>query len=63
MFMDVSYVPEGLKAKELKELLRKAYLDFYMRPSVLFRLLIRLSSPEQLKLIGKKIINYFSFRE
>jgi radical SAM superfamily enzyme YgiQ (UPF0313 family) len=63
MFMDVSYVPEGLTGKELKELLRKAYLDFYMRPSVLFRLLMRLSSPEQLKLISKKMINYFSFKK
>lgn len=62
MFMDVSYVPEGLSAKELKELLKKAYLDFYLRPGVILRLLGRLSSPEQLKLIGKKMINYFSFK-
>jgi radical SAM superfamily enzyme YgiQ (UPF0313 family) len=63
MFMDVSYVPEGLSAKELKELLRKAYLDFYLRPTVILSLLRRLSSPEQLKLIARKTINYFSFRK
>ena len=63
MFMDVSYVPEGLTAKELKLLLRKAYLDFYLRPGVLFKLLRRLGSTEQLRLIGNKMFNYFSFRK
>ena len=62
MFMDVSYVPEGLTAQELKELLRKAYLDFYLRPAVIMRLISRLNSTHQLKLIGKKMRNYFSFR-
>jgi anaerobic magnesium-protoporphyrin IX monomethyl ester cyclase len=62
MFMDVSYVPEGFTANELKKLLRKAYLDFYLRPSVILSLLKRLSSPEQLKLIAKKMVNYFSFK-
>ncbi len=63
MFMDVSYVPDGLTAKELKNLLRKAYLCFYLRPSVMAKLLIRLSTPHQFLLIAKKMINYFSFKK
>ena len=60
MFMDVSYVPDGLTSQELKSLLRKAYLGFYLRPRVIASLLIRLGSPRQVKLILKKMINYFS---
>jgi len=59
MFMDVSYVPEGLTSQDLKSLLRKAYIDFYLRPSVVVRLLIRLGSLHQLQLIFKKMFNYF----
>jgi len=59
MFMDVSYVPEGMTPQELKELLRKAYLKFYLRPQVIARLLMRLGSTRQLQLILKKMINYF----
>ena len=59
MFMDVSYVPEGLTPQELKDLLRKAYLKFYLRPHVIARLLMRLGSIRQLRLILKKMINYF----
>jgi radical SAM superfamily enzyme YgiQ (UPF0313 family) len=60
MFMDVSYVPDSLTPQELKSLLRKAYLRFYLRPHVIFSLLMRLGSPRQLRLILKKMINYFS---
>ena len=60
MFMDVSYVPDGLTPQELKMLLRKAYLHFYLRPHVIVKLLMRLGSPRQLRLIMKKMINYFS---
>lgn len=63
MFMDVSYVPDGLTAEEMKKLLRKAYLEFYLRPTVLLRLLSRLNSIEQYKLIAKKMVNYFSFKK
>jgi radical SAM superfamily enzyme YgiQ (UPF0313 family) len=59
MFMDVSYVPDGLTPQELKSLLRKAYLKFYLRPRVIAKLLLRLGSPRQLRLIVKKMINYF----
>ncbi|MBL0226293.1 MAG: radical SAM protein [Geobacteraceae bacterium] len=59
MFMDVSYVPDGMTPHELKSLLRKAYLTFYLRPAVISRLLLRLGSARQLRLILKKMINYF----
>ena len=59
MFMDVSYVPDGLTPQELKSLLRTAYLTFYLRPQVIAKLLLRLGSPAQLRLILKKMFNYF----
>lgn len=59
MFMDVSFVSDGLTAQDLKSLLRKAYLDFYLRPRVIAKLLVRLSSPTQLRMILKKMVNYF----
>lgn len=59
MFMDVSYVPDGLTHQELKSLLRRAYLKFYLRPQVIAKLVMRLGSPRQVRLILKKMINYF----
>ena len=49
----------GMTPHELKSLLRKAYLTFYLRPAVISRLLLRLGSARQLRLILKKMINYF----
>lgn len=63
MFMDVSYVPDGLTHQELKSLLRKAYLIFYLRPKVITKLLMRVGSGRQLRLILKKMVNYFSTKK
>ena len=36
---DVGYVPEGLTVKKLKDLQRKAYFSFYLRPKILWDIL------------------------
>jgi hypothetical protein len=35
--LDPIYVPAGRNAKELKEMQRKAYAEFYFRPVILWR--------------------------
>ncbi len=37
-YSKIAYVPDGVTADELKRLQRQAYLGFYLRPSVLWKL-------------------------
>jgi radical SAM superfamily enzyme YgiQ (UPF0313 family) len=45
---DVAYVPKGLTAEQLKNLQRRAYLRFYLRFSILWRLLKEIDNPAHL---------------
>ena len=51
---DVPYVPDGMKADQLKELQRSANLKFYLRPAIFYRLLREIKSVSQLKFIVKR---------
>jgi len=55
MYYKVDYVPEGLTAKELKKLQRKAFLEFYLRPRILFSLLKDINSFEHFKFVLKRV--------
>jgi radical SAM superfamily enzyme YgiQ (UPF0313 family) len=41
---DVTYIPEGLSHEKLRRLRQKAYLEFYIRPRVLFNILKEIKS-------------------
>ncbi|MFP4040401.1 MAG: B12-binding domain-containing radical SAM protein [Desulfosudaceae bacterium] len=47
-YAEVSCVPEGMTARELKRLHRRAFLKFYGRPAAAWRLLPALNSPSGL---------------
>ena len=51
---DVPYVPDGMKAYQLKEFQRSANLKFYLRPTIFYRLLREIKSVSQLKFIVKR---------
>lgn len=55
---DVPYSPKGISRKELKRLQRRAHLEFYLRPRVLWGLLSEIRSFEQLKFIMRRAIAY-----
>jgi radical SAM superfamily enzyme YgiQ (UPF0313 family) len=58
---DVPYVPDGMKADQLKEFQRSAFLKFYLRPIIFYRLLREIKSISQLKFIVKRAwANLFS---
>lgn len=59
MYYKIDYVPEGLTEKELKNLQRKAFLEFYLRPKILFSLLKEINSLEHFKFILQRV--WYSF--
>lgn len=44
---DVGFVPKGLTQKEMKNIQRKAYLEFYLRPRIVFGLIREINSLKQ----------------
>ena len=51
---DVGYVPEGMSRKQMKNIQRRAYLEFYLRPKIIWGLLKDINSFEQfLVLMGR----------
>ena len=54
---DVSYVPEGMTGRHLKNLQRRAYLRFYLRPRVAFRVLRDIETPRQLFYLAKRFMD------
>jgi len=44
---DVGYVPNGLTRTEMKNIQRKAYLEFYFRPKIMWGLLRQITSLKQ----------------
>jgi anaerobic magnesium-protoporphyrin IX monomethyl ester cyclase len=57
-YADTPYVPPGLTAAELKSLQRRAYLGFYLRPSVLWGLRRRVRSWSQVRAIARRLADY-----
>lgn len=59
MYYKIDYVPEGLTEKELKNLQRKAFLEFYLRPKILLSLIREINSFEHFKFILQR--TWYSF--
>ncbi len=55
---DVPYVPEGMKEDQLKNLQRSANLKFYLRPTILYKLIKEIKSIPQLRFILKRAWAY-----
>jgi radical SAM superfamily enzyme YgiQ (UPF0313 family) len=58
----INYVPEKLTEDELQKLLRRAYLEFYLRPKILFGLLAEIQSFEHLMNILRRVKKMWSAR-
>lgn len=57
---DVGYVPEGMTRAEIKNLQRRAYLSFYMRPRIIRGLLGEIKTPRHFRLLLKRFIDGLS---
>lgn len=57
-YSKVPYAPKGLTKKKLKSLQRRAYLEFYLRPSILYKMLRDIKSFNHLKLTLKRGWDY-----
>ena len=57
-YSKVSYTPRGITRKQLKQLQRRAFLEFHLRPHILFRILLEIKSAKQLKMIIVRAIDY-----
>jgi anaerobic magnesium-protoporphyrin IX monomethyl ester cyclase len=54
----VAYCPDGITTRELKQMQRKAFLGFYLRPKILFKMLSEIKSFYHLKTIAKRAKDY-----
>ena len=57
---NISYVPDNLTMGQLKMLRLRAYVEFYLRPGILFSLVREIQSLEHLKFIAKRVSKLFS---
>jgi len=57
---DVALASDDLSKKELKNLQRLAYLKFYCRPSIIFKLLREIKSMRHLKMLTKRFVDALS---
>ncbi|MCP4107805.1 MAG: B12-binding domain-containing radical SAM protein [Desulfobacteraceae bacterium] len=57
-YSKVAYTPEGITKKQLKELQRRAFLEFHLRPHILLKMLSEIKSFNHLKQIFIRIIDY-----
>jgi len=57
-FSKVPYTPRGITRKQLKQLQRRAFLEFHLRPHILFRVLLEIKSIKQLKMLIMRAIDY-----
>ncbi len=57
---DVGYVPEGMTRREIKNLQRRAYLRFYLRPRIIFGLLRDIKTPRHFYLLMKRFVDGLS---
>jgi anaerobic magnesium-protoporphyrin IX monomethyl ester cyclase len=58
----INYVPENLTEEELQKLLRKAYLEFYLRPKIILGLLAEVQSWEHFMNIFRRVKRMWSAR-
>jgi len=54
---DVGYVPEGMTKNEIKNMQRRAYLSFYLRPKILYEVLKDVTSPKHLYFLIRRLID------
>lgn len=55
---EVSYSPAGISKEALKAIQKRAHLEFYLRPSILWNLLTQIRSLEQFMFIVKRAFAY-----
>ena len=54
---DVSYVPDGMTRNEMKDMQRRAYLEFYLRPKVVLKLLLQVVSIKQFARLANRFFD------
>lgn len=54
---DEGYVPDGMKPGALKSIQRNAYLRFYLRPRIIYRLLRDIDSPRHLYYLASRFLD------
>jgi len=59
-FQNIVYVPESMTLKELQKLRLKAYMEFYLRPRIIFGLLTEIQNLEHVKFIFRRVKKLFS---
>jgi radical SAM superfamily enzyme YgiQ (UPF0313 family) len=59
-FQNIVHVPESMTLKELQKLRLKAYVEFYLRPRIIFGLLSEIQNLEHLKFILRRVKKLFS---
>lgn len=57
-YSKVPYAPKGITRKQLKQLQRKAFLGFYLRPHILLKLFSEIKSINHFKMILIRAIDY-----
>lgn len=57
---DVSFSPQGVTKRELKYLQRLAYVKFYFRPKIIFRIFNEIKSPTHFKMLFKRLLDALS---
>lgn len=55
---DAVYAPNGLTTKELKNLRRRAFLSFYLRPKILFKMAKEIKNFQHFKIVMKRILRW-----
>lgn len=61
-YSKVPYSPQGIKKGQLKRLQRSAFLEFYLRPQVLFKFLLEIKTIGHFKSIMKRAVDYLFYR-
>jgi radical SAM superfamily enzyme YgiQ (UPF0313 family) len=57
-FAEVAYAPRGITKKQLKNIQKKAFLSFYLRPKQFLNLVFRIKSPGHFKFILKRVYRW-----
>ncbi len=57
-YSKVPYAPKGISKKELKAWQRRAYLSFYLRPVILFKMVSEIKSLNHFRMTIKRIWDY-----
>ena len=59
-FHNIVYVPDKLTLGQLKRLRLRAYLEFYLRPKIIWGMLSEIQSREHLKFVFRRVLKLFS---